>query len=280
MPGFSITRSRTKHVVTTSPNGRSLGWSSQVASATCSTTTVSSASRAASSGSTPRASSPGRITATRSSRFCASRSRRAGSAATRSRRRRTSSQRPSNRTAATWRSPCSRLAVHAGYRVVAAASPKSFERVRDLGAAEVFDYHDRAVADEIVAALRGHALAGTVAIGQGSLTPALRIARHSDGSRRVASAYPGPVTALRKQVARSYGVRVSAIWGGDPARTAIGPAVFRDFLPAALADGRYRTSPVAEVIGHELGAVPAGLARLRAGVSAPKLVVGLDAWPS
>lgn len=168
------------------------------------------------------------------------------------------------------------LAVNAGYRVVATASPRSAPRVRDLGAAEVVDYRDHRVVAQVLGALRGHRLAGTVAIGRGSLPPAVRIAPRADGTRRVASAYPGPVTAVRSQLARAYGVRVTAIWGGTPARTAVGPAVYRDFLPAALADGRYRTSPAAQVVGHGLGSVPAGLVRLRGGVSGRKLVVSLD----
>lgn len=172
------------------------------------------------------------------------------------------------------------LAVNAGCRVVATASPRSFALVRDLGAAEVVDYHERSAVADIVTALRGHTLAGTLAIGKGSLTPAIQIARRSDGSRNVASANPDPVTALKKQAARRYGVRVSAIWGGTPALTPVGPAIFRDFLPAALADGRYRPSPPAEVVGHDLDAIPAGLSRLRAGVSARKLVVSLGTDPS
>jgi NADPH:quinone reductase-like Zn-dependent oxidoreductase len=167
------------------------------------------------------------------------------------------------------------LAVNAGYRVVATASPRNFELLRGLGAAEVLDYRETSTAAELVRSLRGHTLAGTVAIGQGSLTRALFVARRSEGTRRVASAYPSPVTAVRTRVARLSGVRVSAIWGGVPARTDVGPAVLRDFLPTALADGRYRTSPAAEVVGDELGAIPAGLLRLRGGVSARKLVVRL-----
>ena len=167
------------------------------------------------------------------------------------------------------------LATDAGYRVVATASEHSFARVRGLGTAAVVDYHDPTAAAELVSALRGHTLAGTVAIGRGSLPQALRVARRTDGTRRVASAYPSPVTAVRKQLARASGVRVSAIWGGSPARTAVGPAVFRDFLPTALADGRYRPAPDAEIVGHDLGSIPAVLARLRGGVSGRKLVVRL-----
>ena len=168
------------------------------------------------------------------------------------------------------------LARNSGYRVLATASPRNADRARGLGAAEVFDYRDPSAVPEIVRALRGERLAGTIAIGAGSLARTIRIARRSDGSRRVASAHPTPVTTVRAAAARPFGVRVSAIWGGTPATTGVGPALYRDFLPAALADGRYRTAPRAEVVGSDLAALPAALARLRRGVSARKLVLTLD----
>ncbi|WP_206690454.1 hypothetical protein [Quadrisphaera sp. INWT6] len=66
---------------------------------------------------------------------------------------------------------------------------------------------------------------------------------------------------------------MSAIWGGTPAQNPIGPAVFEGYLPDALRDGRHLAAPAAEVVGDGLGAVPGALDRLRAGVSARKLVV-------
>ncbi|GAB2596261.1 zinc-binding alcohol dehydrogenase family protein [Microlunatus antarcticus] len=171
------------------------------------------------------------------------------------------------------------LARAAGYRVVATASPRSAALVLGLGASAVVDYRGRSAVDEVVAALEGHTLAGTVAIGAGSLSRTIRVARRTQGTRRVASAYPSPVTAVRRQLARPYGVRVSAIWGGSPARSAVGPAMFRDVLPVALAHGRYRPSPPAEVVGEDLASIPAGLERLRGGVAARKLVVRLRRDP-
>lgn len=85
---------------------------------------------------------------------------------------------------------------------------------------------------------------------------------------------PWTVTGWRGRW-RSGGVRVSAIWGGTPAVSRVGPALFRDFLPAALADARLRPAPAAEVVGHELGAIPDALLRLRPGVRGRKLVVVL-----
>lgn len=168
------------------------------------------------------------------------------------------------------------LAAAAGYRVVGTASPRNAERVRELGAAEVVDHHDPAAVDDLVRSLQGHRLAGTVAIGSGSLARTVRVARRTQGSRRVASAYPTPATTLRGRLARRSGVRVSAIWGGSPALDDVGPAIWSRFLPDALAAGRYRPSPDPEVVGHDLAAVPGALQRLRAGVNGTKLVVTLD----
>lgn len=51
--------------------------------------------------------------------------------------------------------------------------------------------------------------------------------------------------------------------------------VYRDFLPAALADGRYRAVPEPQVVGTGLGAVQTALDVPAAGVSARKVVVTL-----
>jgi NADPH:quinone reductase-like Zn-dependent oxidoreductase len=165
------------------------------------------------------------------------------------------------------------LARGAGYRVVATASPHNHDLVRSLGASDVVDYRDPAAVQVVVRALEGHVLAGTVAIGTGSLARAVAIARRTSGSGRVASAYPTPVTAARGLLARPHGVHVSAIWGGTTAQNAVGPAVFQRYLPDALSEGRHRPAPAAEVVGDGLAAVPQALERLRAGVSARKLVV-------
>ena len=55
----------------------------------------------------------------------------------------------------------------------------------------------------------------------------------------------------------------------------VGPAVFRDFLPAALAAGSYAAVPRSSVVGSSLADVQHAMDLQRRGVSATKLVVTL-----
>ncbi|HEY0933626.1 MAG TPA: zinc-binding alcohol dehydrogenase family protein [Trebonia sp.] len=165
------------------------------------------------------------------------------------------------------------LARNAGYRVVATASPHNFDYVRSLGAAEAVDYHSRGAVDEIVDRIGDSPLAGTIAITPGSLRPAVRIASRTTGSKRVASARPGPLTQLRARRARRLGVQVSIIWGSTLKDNEVGPAIYAGFLPSALAAGTYRAAPDAAVVDDGLARIPDALRQLRSGVSAKKLVV-------
>jgi D-arabinose 1-dehydrogenase-like Zn-dependent alcohol dehydrogenase len=162
------------------------------------------------------------------------------------------------------------LARASGYDVIATAGRKNHDLVRSLGAESVF------VDRDIVEAIGGRALLGTMAIGRGSLSHALRIAGRTRGSKRIASAYPDPITRVRSLLARRRGIRVTSIWGGTPVVSPVGPAVFTDFLPDALADGTFRPAPEPRVIPGGLARIPEALSELRRGVSAAKIVVSFD----
>ncbi|GAA0998516.1 zinc-binding alcohol dehydrogenase family protein [Subtercola frigoramans] len=169
------------------------------------------------------------------------------------------------------------LAHGAGYSVLATASRSNFELLERLGASVVVDYHDPDVVEQIIHHLSGQQLAGTIAVASGSLRQAIAVNASPTvvGTRRVASAHPTPVTRMRAVLARRQKIRVSAIWGGNPKDTPVGPAVWNDFLPDALASGTYSTSPSAVIVGHGLEAVPQALDRLRQGARAQKFVVTL-----
>jgi NADPH:quinone reductase-like Zn-dependent oxidoreductase len=164
------------------------------------------------------------------------------------------------------------LARNAGYRVVATASPRNFDYLHSLGADAAIDRNSPKAVDELVAAIGEGPLAGSLAIGNGSLPKVMRVAARAPGTKRVSSAAPGLVTRILALRA-PRGVQVSGIWGGSLKDNEVGPAIYADFLPTALAAGAYRAEPQAEVVGHGLEAIPAGLRRLRDGVSAKKLVV-------
>jgi NADPH:quinone reductase-like Zn-dependent oxidoreductase len=167
------------------------------------------------------------------------------------------------------------LARGAGYRVVATASPRNFDYLLSLGADAAIDRNSRGAVDEVVAAIGVGPLAGSLSIGVGSLSKVMRVAARVPGTKRVSSASPGLLTRLLA-LGAPRGVRVSGIWGGSLKDNPVGPAIYADFLPTALATGAYRAAPPAEVVGTELAAIPEGLNRLRKGVSARKLVVVIE----
>jgi D-arabinose 1-dehydrogenase-like Zn-dependent alcohol dehydrogenase len=152
------------------------------------------------------------------------------------------------------------LVRNAGYRVVATSSPKHFDWLRSLGASVVIDRTSSNVVDELVAAI-------------GHLPPTIEIAARLPGSKRVSTTNPGPITSVRARLARRRGVTVSTIWGGTLKDNEVGPAIYCDFLPTALASGAYRAEPVATIAGEGLASIPKALDRLREGISATKLVV-------
>jgi len=192
------------------------------------------------------------------------------------------------------------LAVAAGYEVIATASPRNFGYVKSLGATEVFDHHSPGVVAEIVAAFKGRTLAGAIAFGATSAPACIRIAGACEGNRRVAIATP-PVSfahlgepdrgrlAMPRLVARLIGANVALqlaarrrgvaakyIFGTTLKANEVSALIYRDFLPAALAEGRYRTVPAPTVVGKSLDDIQHALDVQRRGVSAAKVVVTLD----
>ncbi|HWD06089.1 MAG TPA: zinc-binding alcohol dehydrogenase family protein [Amycolatopsis sp.] len=165
------------------------------------------------------------------------------------------------------------LARNAGYRVVATSSPRNFDYLASLGAAATVDYNSPTAVDELVAAIGDSRLAGTLAIGSGSLTRTMSIAAKVRGSGRIASAQPALLTRIQSIRRRRNGIRASSIWGGSLKDNEVGPGIYADFLPAALAKGAYQVAPEPVLVGHGLDKIPDALEQLRKGVSAKKLVV-------
>jgi NADPH:quinone reductase-like Zn-dependent oxidoreductase len=190
------------------------------------------------------------------------------------------------------------LAHAAGYDVITTCSPHNAEAMRRLGALEVCDYRSPTVVDDLVAVLAGRTLAGALALGNGSTRPCIDVVSRCEGRRFVAQAStPVSFAGLRDNPRRTPGVmlRVASgstrsllaarrgqvqtkfISGSSLANDEVSHLVYRDFLAAALADGRYQTAPEPNIIGTGLHCLQAALDRQRAGVSAEKIVVALPA---
>jgi NADPH:quinone reductase-like Zn-dependent oxidoreductase len=191
------------------------------------------------------------------------------------------------------------LAIAAGYDVVATASPRNHALLKQLGATLVYDYRSPTVVADLIAALHGRRMVGAIAIGADSSKPCIDVLGACEGNRFVAMATPPAsfdgvpagrghwrqlMPAMARTVtgnlslalhARRNKVKTKMIWGSTLIANEVGPMIFKAFLPAALAEGRYVTAPKAEVSGHGLAAIPVALERQRRGVSATKLVVTL-----
>jgi NADPH:quinone reductase-like Zn-dependent oxidoreductase len=190
------------------------------------------------------------------------------------------------------------LAANAGYEVFTTASPHNADYLTSLGAAQVFDYRRDGVVQEIVEAFQGKTIAGALAIATGSTGPCLDIVQRAKGDKFVAVA-GGPIsltdvgsggllqvlphlpkmllTGLSdRRKARAGRIWTKFIWGGSLVDNEVGPAVFEDFLPRALAEGRFVAAPPALVVGSGLEAIEAGFEVQRKGVSAKKVVVSLN----
>ena len=183
------------------------------------------------------------------------------------------------------------LAVAAGYAVITTASPRNFDCVRALGASQVFDYHSTTVVQAIIAACRGKLLAGALAVGTGSAEPCAAILHACTGNKFIAMTSPSVSFAsgltfqtLRKLVwsgvslqvkCRTRRIRTKFIFGTTLKENEVGTIIYEDFLPQALAEGRYLAAPDPYVVGQGVEYVQAGFDLQRAGVSAKKVVVSL-----
>jgi NADPH:quinone reductase-like Zn-dependent oxidoreductase len=159
------------------------------------------------------------------------------------------------------------LAVASGYTCVATASANNAELVKGLGASEVLDHASPTIVDDVIAALHGRRLAGTLH-ATGSIADCLAVVSRCEGSRRVAATLPPPEN-------QPIGVEATHIFGTALREDEVGPMIYRDFLPHALATGSFVAAPTARIVGRGLGALQDALQAQKHGVSAAKIVVAL-----
>lgn len=186
------------------------------------------------------------------------------------------------------------LAVAAGYEVFTTCSPKNYDYVRTLGASRVFDYNSKTVVTDLQHAFQDKTTAGAISIGHQAAENCLDVLYRCKGDKFISMAtYPLPSPLPETFVllrlipyyvyhtvsnwikSKTRGIRTNYIFGTSLIHNEVGPAIWVDFLPKAIAQGTYICSPDPVVVGNGLDSVQAGLDYLKKGVSAKKVVVTL-----
>ncbi|KAG8170240.1 hypothetical protein KVR01_000985 [Diaporthe batatas] len=102
------------------------------------------------------------------------------------------------------------LAVAARYDVLSTSSPKNFDFVKSLGAAQVFDYDSKTLAGDLLVALEGRSLAGAYAIGDGAVEVCtLVMTRHKDTTQKFVTMAGG--SPLGEKLQSLTGIQVQFI---------------------------------------------------------------------
>ena len=156
------------------------------------------------------------------------------------------------------------LACAAGYAVFASSSEANFGYLKKLGATRVFDYKSETVVQDVASAVEKKALAG-IFQAAGSVEVGLEIAKATKSF--LSSALPIPEDKVPD------GVKAKMVFASTLKDNEVGPAIFGDFLPKALAEGSYQVAPEPWVIGKGLESLQEGLEAQQKGVSAKKIVV-------
>ena len=191
------------------------------------------------------------------------------------------------------------LAAAAGYEVFTTSSPKNYDYVQRLGAAKVWDYKKSSTAQEIIAALgeNKRKCAGAIAIGDGSMEACIDIVAAAKGGKKfvaqtsvpLPSTMPSGILGMASIMfgllwfnlsiwlkSKRKGVTTKFVFGSDLMANEVGEIIYKDFLPEALANGKYVAAPEPLVVGKGLEKVQEAMDMQQKGVSAKKVVVSLE----
>lgn len=190
------------------------------------------------------------------------------------------------------------LAKAAGYEVITTASPKNFDYVKRLGASQAFDYRSPTVVQDIFLTLKNKFLAGAYALNNNGAESCMAVLEKCQGQKFIAMAsfpwpedFPGGRGQTRAIISMMFSVLEwqHSMWlkskiKGTPVKFVIGDTlqdnevshvVYDDFLPQALAEGKYVAAPESLVVGHGFEIIQKAFEVQKGGVSAEKVVVTL-----
>jgi NADPH:quinone reductase-like Zn-dependent oxidoreductase len=173
------------------------------------------------------------------------------------------------------------LAVAAGCEVIVTASPRNFDKMKQLGASLSVDYASSTVLEDLKEAFRGKKLAGAFdTIGsEDSLGKTAQAVSQIDSTKMVVSTTDWIDEEIIPKGVVAKGILAISIRGTEEEAEAsepnVGTMVYEDFLRDALETGKYQPEPQPEVVGNGLLSIQAALDKASRGVSATKLVVTL-----
>lgn len=156
------------------------------------------------------------------------------------------------------------LAANAGYRVIATASAANLDLCREAGASEVFDYKSPSVADDIAAAVGSDRFKGLYnAIGiPESFEIVTPIMEKLGGGFLANTKPPGKLPEF---------INAKFVLGISDSSF----PVWRDFITEALAQGKLKCLPKANVVGQGLESLEKAFEIRNGAVTAEKIVVEL-----
>nr|OQO21724.1 hypothetical protein B0A51_09893 [Rachicladosporium sp. CCFEE 5018] len=168
------------------------------------------------------------------------------------------------------------IAKLAGYEVWTTSSEHNFDYCKNLGAAQVFDYKRPNIVDEIVQAIDtfGKPLTGAFGAHLWTANDCAQVVRKLGDSVE-------HTRAVGTVIPEGYGFSVPEDWPENVkfcwllSKSDAAEWVWREWITKALADGRMKCKPDADVVGKGLEFVQEALDRWSQGVSASKIVVEL-----
>jgi NADPH:quinone reductase-like Zn-dependent oxidoreductase len=161
------------------------------------------------------------------------------------------------------------LASAAGYSVITTASPSNFKFCKDLGAADVLDYHDPDIVRKLINLLKERKLVGSYdAIGSYETVHQNAAVLLASGGGKIASVGMAPDDL-------PSGVTITRISSGNivTQEPEVSEEIWGRYVPAALKSGELVPSPKPLVVGRSLWSIQTGLDVQKQGVSAQKVEI-------
>ncbi|KAH9205533.1 zinc-binding oxidoreductase-like protein CipB [Leptodontidium sp. 2 PMI_412] len=159
------------------------------------------------------------------------------------------------------------LAVAAGFNAVTTAGAHNHNLVKSLGAKHAIDHKSATAVEDVLKLLKRGDLVMDCISSSDTQAKCSEIVHRLGGGKLPVLRWP--------EVNECSDVEMVFVVGGDPILVDldIGDAIWRKYLPEALAAGKYIAKPDPEIIEGGLSKVQEGIDIVRKGVSAKKIVI-------